>query len=167
MRLRTATLADLSLLRTWDAKAHVIAATGPDGDLGWEIELPRSVPCRELLIAETDDGRAIAALQIIDPAREETHYWGDVAQNLRAIDIWIGEEADLGRGHGTAIMRLVLARCFAEPAVTAVLVDPLVSNEGAHRFYERLGFARAERRMFGDDDCYVYRLGRAREGLAR
>jgi len=33
--------------------------------------------------------------------------------NLRAVDIWIGEEGDLGRGHGTIIMRLALARCFA------------------------------------------------------
>jgi aminoglycoside 6'-N-acetyltransferase len=158
VRLRTAALADLSLLRAWDAKAHA-SATGPDGDLEWESELPRSVPWRELLMAESD-GRAIAALQIIDPAAEETHYWGDIAQNLRAIDIWMGEEADLGRGYGTTIIRLVLERCFAEPAVAAVLVDLLVSNARAHRFYERLGFRRVERRLFGGDDCYVYRLER-------
>ena len=159
MRLHPATPADLALLRAWDAKAHVVAATGPDGDLEWETELPRRVPWREMLIAESD-GRAIAALQIIDPALEESHYWGEIAPDLRAIDIWIGEETDLGRGYGTTIMRLVLVRCFAEPAVTAVLVGPLVSNERAHRFYERLGFARVERRLFGDDDCYVYRLER-------
>jgi aminoglycoside 6'-N-acetyltransferase len=89
----------------------------------------------------------------------ETHYWGDIEPNLRALDIWIGEEADLGRGYGTAIMRLALWRCFADPVV-AVLLDPLVANEGAQRFYERLGFRRVERRMFGNDDCYVYRLER-------
>lgn len=102
MRLRVATPADLALLRAWDAKGHVEAATGPDGDLDWETELKRSVPWRELLIAESD-GRPVAAPQIIDPAIEETHYWGEVAPNLRAIDIWIGEEADLGRGYGTTI----------------------------------------------------------------
>jgi aminoglycoside 6'-N-acetyltransferase len=58
------------------------------------------------------------------------------------------------------MMRLALERCFADPAVTAVLVDPLAANTRALRFYERLGFARAERRMFGEDDCYVYRLER-------
>jgi aminoglycoside 6'-N-acetyltransferase len=36
-------------------------------------------------------------IQIIDPAQEETHYWGDVEAELRAIDIWIGEESDLDR----------------------------------------------------------------------
>ena len=44
--------------------------------------------------------------------------------------------------HGTAMMRLALWRCFADPAAAAVLLDPLVANEGAQRFYERLGFTR-------------------------
>ena len=57
-------------------------------------------------------------------------------------------------------MQLALARCFADPAVTAVLVDPLVSNTRVHRFYERLGFRCVERRQFGEDDCFVYRLSR-------
>jgi aminoglycoside 6'-N-acetyltransferase len=33
----------------------------------------------------------IGFVQIIDPAREESHYWGDAPGGLRAIDIWIGE----------------------------------------------------------------------------
>ena len=80
---------------------------------------------------------------------------------LRAIDIWIGAESDLGQGHGTQMMRLALARCFAAPEVTAVLLDPLFSNERARRFYERLGFRFIERRRFGADECAVYRLERA------
>lgn len=78
--------------------------------------------------------------------------------NLRAIDIWIGEESDLGKRYGMQMMRLALARCFADPTVTAVLVDPLVSNTRVHRFHERLGFQCTDRRQFGDDDCLVYRL---------
>jgi aminoglycoside 6'-N-acetyltransferase len=159
MILRPATIADLALLRYWDRQPHVVAATGDDGEHEWEIELPRNVPWREFLIAE-DEGRPIGMLQIIDPALEETHYWGETEPDLRAIDIWIGEEADLGRGYGTQMMRLVLDRCFAEPQVTAVLVDPLASNERAHRFYERLGFRPVGRRIFGADDCLVYRLER-------
>jgi aminoglycoside 6'-N-acetyltransferase len=42
-----------------------------------------------------------------------------------------------------------------------VLIDPLASNTRAHRFYERLGFEFVERRRFGADDCFVYRLPRA------
>jgi aminoglycoside 6'-N-acetyltransferase len=159
MQLRPATPTDLAVLRHWDAKSHVIAATGDDGAFDWEAELPRNPNWRELLIAEID-GRPIGMIQIIDPAQEETHYWGNIEENLRAIDIWIGEESDLGKGYGTGMMQLALERCFAVATVKAVLVDPLASNKRAHRFYERLGFRPLERRIFGTDDCIVYRLER-------
>lgn len=112
MNLRPAAPLDLALLRYWDTKPHVVAARGNDDSPDWETELLRSPDWDESLIAESD-GRPIGIVQIIDPARDETHYWGDVEAGLRAIDIWIGEEADLGRGYGTRIMRLALERCFA------------------------------------------------------
>lgn len=158
MNLRPATSADLALLRHWDEQPHVIASD-PNDDWHWEEELERIPDWREQLIAEVG-GRAIGFIQIIDPAREESHYWGNIDANLRAIDIWIGEATDLGKGYGTKMMQLALIRCFANPTVTAVLVDPLVSNTRVHRFYERLGFQRIDRRQFGDDDCFVYRLNR-------
>ena len=99
-------------------------------------------------------------MQIIDPALEESHYWGDIGPDLRAIDIWIGSPGDLGRGYGAEMMRLAIERCFAAAGVTAIVIDPMVSNTDAHRFYERLGFRRIGRQMFDDDDCYVYRLER-------
>ena len=156
--LRPATIDDLHTLEHWDEQQHVIDAD-PNDDWNWAEELPREVDWREFLIAE-DAGRPIGFIQIIDAAREETHYWGDVPENLRAIDIWIGESSDLGRSYGTEMMREALARCFADPNVTAVLIDPLASNTRAHRFYERLGFTFVERRQFGEDDCFVYRLDR-------
>jgi aminoglycoside 6'-N-acetyltransferase len=79
--------------------------TGDDGASDWDTELPRNPDWRELLIGEID-GRGIGIVQIIDPAKEETHYWGEVERNLRAIDIWIGEKDDLGKGHGTQMMHL-------------------------------------------------------------
>ena len=56
---------------------------------------------------------------------------------------------------------MAIERCFADPAVAAILIDPLAANTRAHRFYERLGFRRVDRRVFaGVDDCLVYRLDR-------
>lgn len=159
MVLRPATSADLTSLQHWDEQPHVIDSD-PNDDWKWEIELDRTPDWREQLIAELE-GRPIGFIQIIDPALEESHYWGDISMNLRAIDIWIGEEADLGKGYGTTMMQLALARCFADPQVTAVLIDPLASNTRAHRFYERLGFQFVEPRRFGDDDCFVYCLTRS------
>lgn len=161
MKLRRANLSDLDLLRYWDTKPHVGAASSEDEWWDWPVELARNADWQEMLIAE-EGGRPIGFIQIIDPAREDTRYWGDVETNLRAIDIWIGEETDLGRGFGTRMMELALERCFADTAVTAVLLDPLVTNRRAHRFYERLGFKRIERRRFDKEECYVYRLVRDR-----
>ncbi len=158
--LRPTTPADLSLLQHWDEQPHVVASD-PNDDWGWEVELQRTPDWREQLIAEVD-GRPIGFMEIIDPARDDEHYWGTVPPGLRAVDIWIGEAADLGRGYGTQMMRLALARCFGDASVTAVLLDPLASNVGAQRFYQRLGFQFVEARRFGDDDCAIYRLDRSR-----
>ena len=160
IRLRRAGPDDFSLLCRWDEQSHVIESD-PNSDWEWASELRRDPPWREQLIAELD-GIPIAFVQIIDPALEDGRYWGDVPANLRAVDIWIGEADQLGQGHGTRIMIQALGRCFADPAVTAVLIDPLASNTRAHRFYRRIGFEFIENRHFGDDYCAVHRLDRER-----
>ncbi|MGB6295239.1 MAG: GNAT family N-acetyltransferase [Rivularia sp. (in: cyanobacteria)] len=158
INLRFATSDDLELLQYWDEQPHVISSD-PNDDWSWEVELQRTPDWREQLIAQIGD-RPIGFIQIIDPAREDSHYWGDVPANLRAIDIWIGEETDLGKEYGTKMMQMAINRCFADAAVTAILIDPLASNTRAHRFYERLGFKFVEQRWFDDDDCFVYRLNK-------
>lgn len=168
LTLRRATLADVPVLERWDREPGVIAATTDDKDAkkafeghDWTVELPKQSAVDEYLIAEVD-GTPIGAMQNIDPHLEPTHYWGEVEPNLRALDIWIGEAAYRGKGYGEQMMRLAAARCFADPAVTAIVIDPLASNERALRFYERLGYVAQGRRLFGGvDDCVVMRLTRA------
>lgn len=158
--LRSATAVDAPLLRYWDTQPHVWASDPDPDDWHWEEELKRSPPWREMLIAELN-GKPIGFIQIIDPQIEETHYWGNVAPNLRAIDIWIGEADELNKGYGTQMMRLALQRCFAAPEVTAVLIDPLESNVHARRFYERIGFKFVRRQNFNGDECAVYAFQRS------
>ncbi len=165
IRLRQASIADLDVLQYWDTQLHVIAAD-PNDDWLWPTELRRNPDWRQQFIAELDR-RPLGFLQIIDPAREESHYWGEVEDDLRAIDMWIGKSEDLGKGYGTEIMRQALALCFAPPRVSAVLVDPLANNARALRFYEKTGFTLLDRRTFGDDDCFVYQITRARWLLKR
>ena len=145
-------------MRAWDQQDHVVAGKGDD-DWEWEVSLRENPPWREQLIAELN-GEPIGFLQIIDPAEEETHYWGTVHPNLRALDIWIGEPHRLGQGLGTAMMQLAIQRCFANAEVNGILVEPLAHNTRAHRFYERLGFQFIEVRNFDGDDCHVYLLPR-------
>lgn len=156
--LRDATPDDRATLERWDEDPDVVASD-PNDDWHWDVELARRPAWREQLIAEVD-GRPIGFVQIIDAALEESHYWGDVPEGLRAIDIWIGEGEYRGRGYGTEMMEHAIARCFAEASVHAIIIDPLASNTDAIRFYERLGFTAVERRSFGEDDCLVMRLAR-------
>lgn len=156
--LRGATVQDLALVLHWAEQPHVLASD-PEDEWDWAAELQKTPPWREQLVAELH-GRPIGFIQIIDPLLEESHYWGDVAANLRAIDIWIGEKDDLGKGYGTTIMTLAIERCFSEPEVTSILIDPLVTNVDAIRFYRRIGFKFSEVRTFDTGRCEVHQLKR-------
>lgn len=158
IRLRTAGPEDLAIVQSWDKQPHVIAA-GVDDDWNWPEELQRNPPGREQLLAELD-GHPLGFLQIIDPAIEETHYWGEVPDNYRAIDIWIGDAGHLGKGYGSTMMELAIERCFADPNVRSILIDPLVTNVRAQRFYQKMGFRFISNRVFGEDECAVHQLDR-------
>ena len=154
--LRPANIDDLPILQAWDQQEHVIASD-PNDDWDWACELRRNPEWREQLIAELD-GRPIGFVQIIDPKEEETQYWGNIKAGKRAIDIWIGQKEDLGKGYGTIMMQLALERCFSAPDVIEVLIDPLESNHDAIRFYKKIGFEFLEKRTLGMDICDVYHL---------
>jgi aminoglycoside 6'-N-acetyltransferase len=162
INIRKATINDLPLLKYWDKKSHVMFATGSDAYIedDWMEEQLRD-PSRFvwIYIAELD-GRPIGVVQLCDPANEETHYWGEIGQGLRAIDIWIGEEDDLGKGYGTEMMKLATTKCFENPEVTDIVIDPLVINIRAIKFYQKLGFEFVENRYFEEGYCAVYRLER-------
>ena len=164
--LRPATFDDIPLLAQWDLDPDVIGATTSEegatiafGGIDWHEELTADSPVSYHLIAEVN-GRPIGAMQICDPHEEPTHYWGEVAPNLRAVDIWIGDPVDRGRGYGTDMMRLAHEVCFAQPTVEAIVIDPLVTNTRAIHFYEQLGYRRVHERAFEDDLCLVMRLTR-------
>ncbi len=169
VRLRPATLADVPLLEAWDREPHVIACSSDRPDLevafdgiDWTEELAERSPVSFYDIAEVahDGGwRPIGVMQICDPHLEPTHYWGEIEPGMRAMDIWIGPPDALNQGYGTQMMTLAIDAAFIDPAVTAIVIDPLNTNTAAHRFYHRLGFVDQGRRLFNDeDDCLVMRL---------
>ena len=164
--LRRATPEDARWLDLWDRDADVIACSSDDPhatvafeDTEWREELAAQDEYSQWFIGELD-GRPIGAMQIIDPHLETSHYWGEIAPNLRAIDIWIGDAADHSKGYGETMMRLAFQRCFSDPSVAAIVIDPLAINVRAHKFYQRIGFVPVGRQTFGDADCLVHRLGR-------
>lgn len=157
--LREATIYDLSILTLWDEQQHIIESD-PNDDWNWEQELLKKNPWREQLIAELHNN-PIGFVQIINPAQEETNYWGKIEEGYRAIDIWIGDIENTGKGYGREMMIQALQRCFVNEGVHTVLIDPLASNTRAIRFYEKIGFRFLEDRKFGDDECKVYQITKA------
>lgn len=164
--LRPATAGDAPLLAAWDREPHVIACSSDDPDAevafgsDWADEVTNSAYELTYVMAEVA-GEPVGVMAVCDPHTEPSHYWGEIEPGLRAIDIWIGPAEWLGRGVGTQMMTRMIGRCFAEDGVTAIVIDPLNSNQAAHRFYRRLGFRDIERRMFDTDDCLVMRLEKA------
>jgi aminoglycoside 6'-N-acetyltransferase len=167
-------MADKPILDLWDQDEAVRFATNADhasddwlnGEDYWTHELGMQSDVYEYFMGELREGagwRSIAAMQSIDPHLEPTRYWGDIEPNLRALDIWIGSEADRGRGHGEGLMRLAIERSFASPEVTAIIIDPINANTRAHAFYQRTGFVPTHRQIFnnGEDDCLIHRLTRS------
>jgi aminoglycoside 6'-N-acetyltransferase len=74
----------------------------------------------------------------------EVHAWPQphfacLPQGARAIDAFIGEPDMIGRGHGSAFLRLLAERLMRAGA-PAVAIDPDVANLRARRAYEKAGF---------------------------
>lgn len=154
--LRPATHDDIPLLELWDEEP-VVAASDPDDEWGWEETL--AAVGFDTFVAELD-GHPFGVVQITDLEREESRYWGEPQTGILALDVWIGEPDLRGKGHGRAMMEAAIARCFADPAIHTILIDPLITNTEAIAFYQRLGFTFLENRQFGDEVCAVHQLTR-------
>ncbi len=156
---RRASAADAPLFEAWNAEPHVRQAVSDDCagfNADWATDLEDE---RFAYIVASKGTEPVGFLAIVDPATDP--YWGGMPAGLRAIDIIIGRPDRLGSGLGTEMMEWALDRCFADPSVDAVLVDPLARNDDAIRFYRRLGFREVERRRFDEQsDCLVLRLDR-------
>jgi len=161
VELRPMRVDDVALIEQWDRDPAVRAALGGAAIdwWDWEVEIARDVSWRDLSIAE-DDGRAIGFVQLTDAHDEETHYWGDVEPGTWALDIWIGSGVDRGRGLGRSMMDAAVGRCFERHGARVILIDPLLTNTAAIRFYDRYGFETVGERDFDGDRCLVMRLDR-------
>lgn len=86
-------------------------------------------------------------MHIIETVCEETHYRCKIEGNFRAVDIWVGDETDLGKGYGAEMMNPAIESCFTDSNVHTMWIEQLESNIVVIRFNERLGFEFVEQRM--------------------
>ena len=79
----------------------------------------------------------------------EVHAWpqphlAHLPIGSRALDTFIGEPAMIGRGHGSAYLRIMALRLQAEGA-PVIAIDPSEANRRAVRAYYNAGFHRQHR----------------------
>jgi aminoglycoside 6'-N-acetyltransferase len=85
-------------------------------------------------------GRPFAYAQDYSPHDWDNHPFSHLPSGARGIDQYIGEPGMIGRGHGSAFVRLHCERLFAAGA-SAIGTDPHPDNVRAIRAYQKAGFA--------------------------
>lgn len=85
-------------------------------------------------------GRAIGYLQCFDLARDTGRTFPLERRATRGIDLFIGELAYLGQGHGAAFLRLAAEWLLAQPGVRRVIGDPEPANRRSRGAFEKAGF---------------------------
>ena len=138
--------ADLPRLHEWLGRTHVAEWWGPPPSLA-EVHAHHAPRLGDdgrvrgwiaLL-----DGEPVAFVQDYDVAGGDDGWWPDESDpGARGIDQFIADEARLGRGLGTRLVRAFVDQLFADPRVTRVQADPSPANARAVRCYERAGFHR-------------------------
>lgn len=85
-------------------------------------------------------------------------WWPDETDpGMRGIDQFLADGHRLGQGLGTAMVRALVDRLFADPAVTQIQTDPHPANRRAIRCYEKAGF-RAVREIVTPDGPALWML---------
>ncbi len=135
---RPVSAADLPRLRRWLSTPEVVRWWGDPRrefeNLRADVHEPR-MTMRIVCFR----GRALAYAQDY-----EVHAWpqahlAHLPQGARAIDSFIGLPSMLGRGHGSAYLRLLAAR-LCEEGAPLIAIDPDIDNLRARRAYAKAGF---------------------------
>ena len=83
-------------------------------------------------------------------------WWEDETDpGVRGIDQSLANADQLGKGLGTQLVRALVERLFADPAVTKIQTDPDPRNLRAIRCYEKAGFV-GEKLIVTPDGPAVY-----------
>jgi aminoglycoside 6'-N-acetyltransferase len=143
-RFRAVTPADLPLLEEWLSRDHVREWWGdPVRGLALIAESIVDPAVNPFIVA--CDGVPVGYIQSWDPHAEADHPCRDQPLGTRGIDQFIGVPELIGRGRGTAFIRLFVERLFKAGA-PRVVTDPNPRNVRAVRAYAKAGFKEIDRR---------------------
>jgi RimJ/RimL family protein N-acetyltransferase len=140
VRLRDVTSDDLPLIERWLHADHVRRTWGdPDENMRLLRNAPADRHWRAMIEA---DGRGVGLVLWQHPTRRELDEAGliDIPETVIDIDIMIGERGEVGKGVGSAAIRLVAELALSDPAVPFVIAAVLADNLASQRAFAKAGF---------------------------
>jgi aminoglycoside 6'-N-acetyltransferase len=130
---------DLPLVRGWLTEPHVIEWWGdPDEQFGL-VSGDLDEPAMDQYIVSRD-ARPFGYLQCYR-LTDWNICFGPQPEQTRGIDQMIGVSEMIGRGHGSAFIRVFIENLLAS-GTPRVVTDPDPDNARAIRAYEKAGFAK-------------------------
>ena len=133
------TSADLPLIRRWLETPHVSQWWHDPAEqfelVSGDLDHPDMA---QYLVAS--DGRPFAYLQCYNLSDWNTGF-GPQPDGTRGLDQFIGEADMLGRGHGSAFIRVFTEQLLAK-GTPRVVIDPDPANARAIKAYARAGFSK-------------------------
>ena len=129
---------DLPLLRVWLRTPEVVRWWGDPDEQAAMLEEDLTEPGMVMRIVSLD-AKPFAYAQDYAVDRWPQAHFAGLPPGARAIHSFIGEPEMIGRGHGSAYLRLLAARLRAEGA-PVVAIDPAADNARARRAYAKAGF---------------------------
>ena len=135
---RPAAPADLPMLRRWLQTPEVVRWWG-NPKIEARLLAEDMEDAGMVMLIVSLDGRPFAYVQHYDVGTWPQAHLAHLPNGARGMDAFIGEPALIGRGHGSAFLRLLAERLMGEGA-TLVAVDPAADNGRAQRAYAKAGF---------------------------
>jgi aminoglycoside 6'-N-acetyltransferase len=129
---------DLSLLGVWLRTPEVVRWWGKPEEQAALLEEDLGEPAMVMQIVSFD-GRPFAYAQHYAVHTWPQAHFAGLPLGSRAIDAFIGDPDMIGKGHGSAFLRL-LAMQLRHAGAPVVAIDPDLQNRRARRAYEKVGF---------------------------
>jgi AacA4 family aminoglycoside N(6')-acetyltransferase len=162
LTIRLMTERDLPMLHEWLNRPHIVEWWGGEEERPTLDDVLQhyqpgamakdSVTPYIAMLGEEPIGYAQSYVAL----RSGDGWWEDETDpGVRGIDQSLANPTQLNQGLGTKLVRALVERLFADPAVTKIQTDPAPNNYRAIRCYEKAGFVQ-ERLITTPDGPAVY-----------
>lgn len=133
---RLATIADLDLLKRWQAQPHVRKWWDPADP--YDEEDMKDLRVSRWIVSM--NARPFGFMQDYTVHGWDNHHFADLPEGSRGIDQFIGDARMIGIGHGTALIGERM-RVLFDNGAPVIATDPHPDNSRAIAVYAKLGFA--------------------------